>query len=154
MGEFVKIATTATFTILGGVLVYVIGQLLSKFLIEPAYEFKKSIGEVRFVLAFHAQVIRTPGARTEEGSNKAHEALMKSHSDLLARAHAIPFYDTFAKLSKGFLPPKPALHDAAIQLLSLSTYVHETATNATESVKEITARIARIERNLGLESLE
>src|SRR5665647_2149094 len=116
MGEFEKIAITSAATIIGGVLVYTLGQLVSKFFIEPIYELKKVIGEVRFVLAFHACVIHTPAARTDERSQVAYEALMKAHSDLLARAYAIPFYYKIAKLFNGFIPPKPALCEAAIQL--------------------------------------
>ena len=48
-----KIALSAIGGALGGIVVYVIGQLLSKFLIEP-------LGEVRFNLSFHAQIIHTP----------------------------------------------------------------------------------------------
>jgi asparagine N-glycosylation enzyme membrane subunit Stt3 len=50
VSELEKIVWTAAFTILGGVLVYVIAQLLSKFLIEPTHELKRVIGEVRFNL--------------------------------------------------------------------------------------------------------
>jgi len=58
MSELEKITWTAAFTIFGGVLVYVIGQLLSKFLIDPTHELKKVIGQVRFNLAFHAPTIQ------------------------------------------------------------------------------------------------
>ena len=45
---------------LSGVAIYVIGQLLSKFLIDPLYELKKEVGNIRFNLAFYAPVIHTP----------------------------------------------------------------------------------------------
>ncbi len=154
MTELQKIVVTAAFTIIGGVFVYVIGQFISKFLIEPIHELKKTIGEVSFNLAFHAPVIHTPAARKTGRPEKACEALMKSSCDLLARVNAIPFYGILSKISLRFLPPKQAIVAAAVQLRGLSTYVHETAANANDSLDAIAKRVAKIEKNLGLAPLE
>ena len=43
---------TAALTIVGGVLIYVIGQLLMKFLIEPFHEFRKLLGEIASLLTY------------------------------------------------------------------------------------------------------
>lgn len=150
MTELEKVFLTAAVT-LG---LYVIGQLLSKFFIEPAHELKKAIGEVRFTLAFHAPVIHTPIARNEERSQKAYEAIMKSSCDLLAKVEAVPFYCFLSKLSCGFLPPERAVVRAAIDLRGLSTHVHETNGKANESLETIQKRVARIEKNLGIKPLE
>jgi len=154
MTEIAKIFLTAALTIFGGVLVYVLGQLLSKFLIEPAHELKKAIGDVRFNLAFYAPTIHTPIARDTDRSQKAYEALMKSSCDLLARVNAIPFYAAFSRRSRGFLPSKQAIVDAAVDLRALSTYVHETDAKANDSLETIAKRVDRIEKNLGLDPLE
>jgi len=154
MNELVKIFLTSSVTILGGLLVYVSGQLLSKFLIEPVHELKKTIGEVRFSLAFYAPIIHTPASRNPERSQKAYEALMKSSCDLMARVNAIPSYSKLSNLSRGFLPPKQAILDSAVQLRVLSTYVHETDSKANNTLDTIAKLVARIEKNLGFESLE
>ena len=154
MTELEKIIWTAAFTILGGVLVYVIGQLLSKFLIDPTHELKKVIGEVRFNLAFYAPVIHTPIARTAERSDKVYEALLKSSCELLAKVNAIPFYGLMSCISFGFLPSKKLIRDAATQLRGLSTYMHETGDKANSHVEVIGNRVAKIEKCLNLESLE
>ena len=62
---------------IGGVAVYVIGQLLSKFFIDPLHELRKTIGEVRFNLAYHAPTIHTPIGRNQERSDAARDALNK-----------------------------------------------------------------------------
>lgn len=154
MSELAKIVGTAAFTIFGGVLVYVIGQLLSKFLINPTHELKKVIGEVRFNLAFYAPIIHTPIARTPERSDKAYEALLESSCELLAKVNAIPFYGLVSCISFGFLPSKKHIRDAATQLRGLSTYVHETGDEANAHVEAIGNRVAKIEKGLNLESLE
>ena len=50
---------TACLAILGSIVVYV----LSKAFLDPLYELRKSIGDVRFNLTFHGATIHTPAAR-------------------------------------------------------------------------------------------
>src|SRR5688572_1825903 len=91
-----------------GVAVFVIGQLLAKFFIEPLHELRKAVGQVRFNLAFHAPTIHTPIGRSEETSDQAREALMKSSCDLIADLHAIPGYHITRFLAFGALPHRKA----------------------------------------------
>jgi len=154
MTELEKIFLTSAVTIFGGLFVYVAGQLLSKFLIEPTHELKKTIGEVRFNLSFYEPIIHTPISRNPERSQKAYEALTKCSCDLLERVNAIPFYTKLSSLSRGFLPPKQSIVESAVQLRGLSTYVHETGPKANDSLDTIAKWVARIEKNLGLEPLE
>ena len=83
---------TAALTILGGVSVYVAGQLLSKLFIDPLQNLRKTIGETRFNLAFHDGEIYTPISRTPEKSDNALDALMKNSCDLLANLQTISPY--------------------------------------------------------------
>lgn len=154
MTELEKIFVTSAVTISGGLILYVIGQFLSKFFIEPIYELKKVIGEVRFNLAFHSCVIHTPISRNSERSEKAHDALMKCSCDLLTRVEAIPFYSFISDFSRGFLPSKQAIIDSAVNLRGLSTYVHETGDKANDSIDIINKRVEKIEKSLGLKPLE
>lgn len=138
----------------GGLVVFVIGQLLAKFFIEPLHELRKTVGEVRFNLAFHAPTIHTPIGRSKEASDQAREALMKNSCDLIADLHAIPGYRITRFLSFGVLPCRKAIEDAAVQLRGLSTYVHETHDKANSSLDVIQKRIDRIEKLLLLKPLE
>jgi len=79
---------------------------------------------------------------------------MKSSCDLLARSNAIPFYSQLSSCSRGFLPTKEAINDSVKHLRGLSTYVHQTGSEAFESIDTIKKMVARIEKNLGLEPLE
>ena len=87
MTELKKIVITAAFTILGGIFVYVVGQIFSKFFIDPLHDLRKAVGEVRFNLAFHRSTIRTPSARSKDRSDKAKEALMNSSCELIAKLY-------------------------------------------------------------------
>ena len=150
MSDLERILLTSALTILGGVVVLVIGQLLSKFLIEPIHELRKVVGEVRFSLAFHGPTILTPISRTPERSDKACDALMKCSSELLVRSEVIPSYSFVSWVSCRFVPEKRRVADAAKCLRGLTTYLHETEDKANAHLDEIESRIQRIERNLGL----
>lgn len=139
---------------LGGLSVFIVGQLLAKFFIEPLHELRKAVGEVRFNLSFHAPTIHTPIGRSQEASDKAREALMKSSCDLIADLHAIPAYGLTRFLAFGVLPCRKSIESAAVQLRGLSTYVHETGEKANSSLEAIRKRVERIEKLLGLKPLE
>lgn len=138
---------------LGAIAVYVIGQLLSKFFIEPLHELRKTVGEVRFTLAFHAPTIHTPIGRTMEKSNAAQEALMKSSCDLVAKLHAIPLYELTRLLAFCALPSRKSVEQAAVQLRGLSTYVHETGEKANAPIEIVNKRVTAIMRLLHLKPL-
>lgn len=154
MSSIANSIITAGITILGGVSVYVTGQLLSKLFIDPVNELRKVIGEVRFNLAFHAPDIHTPIGRTKERSDRARDALMKSSCDLLAKLQAILLYDRLSQMSRGLLPSRQSIETAAIDLRGLSTYVHETGDKANTALDVIVKRVERIETLLGLKPLE
>lgn len=154
MTDIEKSILTAVLTIFGGVIVYVVGQLLSKFFIEPLHDLRKAIGEVRFNLAFHAATIHTPEGRSMDSSDEARVALSKNSCVLLANLHAIPFYGVTRLLAFGVLPGRAAIERAAVQLRGLSTYVHETGERADASIDIIRKRVTLIEKLLSLKPLE
>lgn len=154
MTDFEKVVVTTVFTIAGGVLVYVVGQVLSKFFIEPLHDLRKAVGQVRFNLAFHTPTIHTPIGRSKESSDEARAALSKNSCELIASLHAIPFYGVIRFLAFGVLPDRNSIQDAAVQLRGLSTYVHETGERANEALDIVRKRVERIEKLLRLKPLE
>ena len=150
MSDLEKILWTSASTILGGVIVFVTGQLLSKFLIEPIQELKKAIGEVRFNLAYYAPIIHTPISRDKERSDKAYDALMRNSCDLLTKADVIPFYRF---LPRKFVLPIQNIDTAAIDLRALTTYLHETGEKAASHIEEVNRRVKSIECQLRLRPL-
>ena len=137
---------------LAGVTVYVVGQLLSKFLLEPLYELRKEIGNTRFNLAFHAAVIHTPAARTLDRSESARQALLDSSCNIIAKLYAVPFYRIVRFV--GSLPGPKDLERAAVLLRGLSTYVHEQSDKANINIDAGNARVSKIEVLLRLKPLE
>jgi hypothetical protein len=138
-------------TIIGGVIVFVTGQLISKFLIEPIQELRKAIGEVRFNLAYYSTIIHTPISRDKEQSGKAYDAITKNWSDLLTKAHAIPLYKFLPRI---FVLPQTNIDKAAIHLRALATYIHETNEKAESHIEEVNRRVECVEKQLRLRPLE
>lgn len=52
--DILNILFTSSFTILGGIIVFVVGQVVSKFIIEPFYEQSKLIGEIASSIIYYA----------------------------------------------------------------------------------------------------
>jgi hypothetical protein len=140
--------------VFASITVYVIAQLISKFFIEPVYELRKAIGEVRYHLAFHRQTIHTPIGRTQENTKAAREALVKSSCELISKLHAVPGFFVCRYLTLCVLPNKADIEAAAIQLRSLSTYVYEEGDNIYANVENVNRRVAKIETLLRLKPLE
>lgn len=151
MSDLEKILWTTASTLFGGVVLFVTGQLLSKFLIEPIQELKKTIGEVRFNLAYYAPIIHTPVSRDKARSDKAYDAIMKNSCDLLTKADAIPFYRS---LPRQFVLPIEHIDRAAVDLRALTTFLHETGEQADSHIDKINKLTERIEQQLELRTPE
>ena len=152
MTDLDKIFITSGLTVFGSVLVFVIGQLLTKLFIEPTQELKRAIFNTRIALTFHAEIINTPISRSDETSQETANALRKCSVELFATAHTIPGHDVLAKVSRGYLPCKTEIIDASLELRGLSTYVFDTGDKALADLETIKKITARIKKNLGLEA--
>lgn len=124
MNDIDKILLTSSLTVLGGVIVFVVGQILSKTIIEPIHDIKKTIGELDFVLVFHAPAIHTPIGKRED-EDKAQEALRKIASDLRSKLRVVPLYRFWSIFSCCALPKQKDLLAAATHLIGLSNSVHK-----------------------------
>ena len=152
MTDMEKIIITSLFTITGGVLIFVMGQLLAKFFIEPIQDLCKTIGEIRFNLRFHAPTIHTPIGRNKDNSESARIVLMKGSSKLLSGLHSVPVYRATRVMAFGALPNRADVEEAAVQLRGLSTYMHENGEKANNSIAEINRRVEKIEKLLRIKS--
>lgn len=136
---------------ISGVSIYVVGQLLSKLIIEPLYNLKVVLAETQFNLSFHAPTIHTPMGRTAEKSDEAYKALVASSCDLISKVYAVPCYPVFRYLAFCALPKKESIIKASIDLRGLSTHLHE---EGSSNLDVVNRRVLSIRRNLRLNSIE
>lgn len=83
---------TSVLTIIGGVLIFVTGQILLKFFIEPVHQLRAHIGRITDSLIFYADVYFNPGLGSTEEAKKASRDLRKLASELMAKTNVVPCY--------------------------------------------------------------
>jgi hypothetical protein len=96
MSSLLQILLTSTFTIIGGVVVFAISQLLTKFMIEPIHEQSKAIWATADALLFYANIYSGPGGLPKY-SEQAAINLRRCATELLVRTHALPKYNYWEK---------------------------------------------------------
>lgn len=125
---------TVFFTVLSGVITFVIGQIIVKLLLDPIQDMKKTISQVSHTLVERANVIANPGLPAKEILDDASESLRRLSSQLHAHLYLIPSYNATAKVFG--LPSKEKLLVASSALIGLSNSVYR----ADEKVYETNAK--------------
>ena len=70
MSELMKIVLTSAFTVFGGILVIVFGQVATKFFVEPIHEQSRAISEIIDSLIFYANLYINPEKRNPPSASK------------------------------------------------------------------------------------
>lgn len=132
-------------TILSGVIVFILGQLALKLLIEPIQESRKTVADIAHALIEYANIYANPGVVGNGSEKKASEELRKLSSRLNAQMYLIPFYQLIAKIFG--LPPRDKLVCATNDLIGLSNGVFKSSSDLVLSNLE---RAERIHITLGI----
>jgi hypothetical protein len=136
-----------TGTVLAGVLVFLVGQVVVRFVLDPLANQRAIIGEIADRLIFHAAAYMNPGVARQELLEEASRELRRSSAQLQARTHVIPLYDELAKV--GIVRSRGQIDEASRELIGLSNSVFK------ERYEEANmGRREKIERALSLRSLE
>lgn len=146
MGDLWQIVLTSVFTIVGGVVIFVIGQLSVRFVIDPIHDLKHVLTEIQFALIYHAQALHTPAAGDEKRCDEAAKVIRRLAADLRARVQSIPIYGSLSRIWR--LPDRSSCRKAVSQLIGLSNSLHEADRSKDQ------ARVDRAGRLLGFEQLE
>jgi hypothetical protein len=94
-------------TVFSGTLVYVLGQIILKFFIEPVHELKKTIGVISHSLIERARIIYNPGLELndEESKTRTSQELRNLAARLQSHLYLIPCYSMTACI---FRLPRPS----------------------------------------------
>ena len=123
ISNLTKIILTSGLTIIGGITIYVAGQLIARFFIDPYHEYQKSVGEIADALVYYADVYSNPGSGDRQRMDEAAKILREKGSLLKVCAYAIPKYVWFVK--RGWLPQWEIIMKASAALIGLSNNVHQ-----------------------------
>lgn len=127
MSELSKILLTSSITVIVGLLVFVLGQIVQRFYLEPINDLAKVIGEILYTVELYA---REPLAGANDSISKAifssdelrtaALAFRQCASKLYASMNAIHGYAFFRFLR--YIPPRKALGEAKKLLIRLSNF--------------------------------
>ena len=133
----------ASLTVLIGVSVYVLGQIISKIFIEPIHQLRLTIGEISDVLIFHANIYTNPGKCTSQEMRETQTILRQKAALLISRAHVITGY----KIASFFrlVPRINNIRNAHRELIKLSNRVFKGDALENDETRR------RIQEFLGLE---
>lgn len=106
------------YTILASVFVFVLGQIVLRFLIEPVQAFKVTIGEVAHKLILHTNLYANPKPR---GDNKQQDEAFREFRELASKLQSsiylIPYYNISSKIFA--LPTQQKVIEACGNLIAI-----------------------------------
>lgn len=131
MSEILKIFLTSSLTIIGGVTVYALSQIV----VGPIFEQRKIIGEIADALIFYANVYssRIPGLTSKDKIDAASKRLRQLAALLQSKTHLIPWYGVFERLR--IVHKSAAIEDASTALIGLSNSVGDSSPQSSERVR-------------------
>jgi len=122
MSEFMKIVLTSALTVFGGVVIFVIGQVATKFFVDPIHEQSKTISEIIDSLIFFANLYTNPDKRNPPSVPKerdeASKTLRRHASQLSSKSNAIVWYRLWEFLR--VVPKRSGVTEACKGLIGLS----------------------------------
>jgi len=92
LSDLDKILLTALTTVIVGVIVFTVGQVLVKFLIEPIYEQRRLVGTIADSLIYYAHYLADSFERSIKEVGEAPDKFRRLASELMAKTVAIPGY--------------------------------------------------------------
>jgi hypothetical protein len=110
-------------TVLSGLGLLVLGQIIIRSFIDPVYELRKLRGEIADALLFYAHLYMNPGhAHKTAEIDAAVHALRSLGTRLEATHHAVPLYGLFALLRA--VPPEKSIKLARGNLVGLGNSIY------------------------------
>ena len=112
----------AALTILSGLALLVLGQIIIRSFIDPIYELRKLRGEIANALIYHASTYMVPDESfTTDAKEEARDAFRLLGGQLEAKSYAVPFYRFFAFIRA--VPNLVSIEQARANLIGLSNSV-------------------------------
>lgn len=125
-------------TIIAGVTVFVLGQIVLKLIIEPIQKLRETIAEVAFHLANDDDVVHGAGTVKEERCEAVSANLRRLGAQLISSQYLVPFYGRLRKVF--YLPEKANVEKAAERLSKIPAHMY-----GNDSVKHERLDLYRIE---------
>ena len=119
-------------TIISGVTIFVIGQLINKLVIDPIHALKTAFAEVSQGFLINAPFIYNPSAISDEERGVVRERMLALSSQLNAKLMLVPAYPCWRYAFS--LPEKAKVHEAAQCLVAIGNWVYSSSNVAPEHI--------------------
>jgi hypothetical protein len=131
-------AWTVALTVVFGVIIFVLGQLVVSLIIEPAQNLRRTIAAISHALIERANVIQDGGLSTKAVMDETSAELRKLSSQLQSRFYMVPLYRITASVFR--LPAAEKIRAASGALIGLSNSIVQSR----ESVYKINSKRVQI----------
>ncbi|KKP67079.1 MAG: hypothetical protein UR68_C0014G0008 [Candidatus Roizmanbacteria bacterium GW2011_GWA2_35_19] len=145
MTEIEKIFLTSSITIIGGVIIFTMQQIISKFFVETIYRQSEIISDISDALVYYAREYSSPGLLSKELQDQAHNKFRQLASLLKARSYMIKWYGFLSFFS--IIPNLNNIEEASSNLIGLSNSLF----NKSDGVENHN-RVVKIKKLLGIPS--
>jgi hypothetical protein len=108
-------------TILSGVLVFVLGQIFVKLILEPVNKLKQTFAAVSHAYLLHIRVLYGPMGANDSDLTKAQDDFRLLSGNLCSDLCLIPSYGFWRLVF--FLPEEAAIYKAAKSLIALGSWI-------------------------------
>ncbi|MDD4876260.1 MAG: hypothetical protein PHQ86_03905 [Dehalococcoidales bacterium] len=161
MNEYFKIILTSGLTVIGGVLVYIVGQIISKLFLDPINAQSKAIEDISETLVYYANTYSNPTVDINQFNinkdyQETRQALRKRASVLVARTNAVKCYSFFVK--NNFVLSRNTINKVSEDLIGLSNNLHIYTHGKPESLQDAIAKnnglVLEIRNLLGLPEMK
>lgn len=132
-------------TVISGVLVFIVSEIVQKFLLDPLHQFKGVIGKIDSQLIFYRNILGTP-IPNEEINKNCRETMKQLMSDLGATYNQIPF-NKFLSVFIRKIPCRKQIHESIKSLRFLANNVGR------EDGEKNIKKIEKIRENLDIREL-
>jgi hypothetical protein len=140
MHDLFKIVVTASVTLIGGVLLLVATQILTRFVVEPLVDFRRLLGEVGHTLVFYSNYFYNASVMASKPEfQEATRECRTLASRLRSFSNAVPLYTVLAGLH--LVPPHAYVYEASAALIGLS---NTTSSHSPDVVRQHYERIAEL----------
>lgn len=151
--EIAKIFLTSGLTIIGGVSIFVTGQIIVRFIIDPIHELNKLKGSIAYSLIFYSDIyMNPPPAFTVLGDeikkrDEVQKVFREQASQLCPKASIIPWYKIWELLR--IIPKSQNVISAASELIGLSNSIHRVDIDSNNMRRKKIAKLLNIKIGIG-----
>ena len=143
MNDVLKIVLPSCLTLIGGVTLLVIGQVITRFIVDPLLDFRRLLGKIAYTLILYEKfLINVPTTATTPQFSEAKEKCRVLASRLFAVSAAVPFYEYLA--ANECVPPLDDVYAAGGHLIGLSNSTERTTPHEVNLHYQGIAKLLRI----------